>query len=150
MNMELNAYGNEKLQLSDSITELIDECFNELNKVMQEKIDFIEQELKMAEKWGRNINVSDTIGSIGEYGKKVVEDESEEFKRSIKDSLKRTITNEIGNMKTSVVSTGDSEKIQQLTNDFTTELKHSLNIAKKNLLILLERARCIKYFKKND
>lgn len=148
--MELNAYGNEKLQLSDSITELIDECFNELNKVMQEKIDFIEQELKMAEKWGRNINVSDTIGSIGEYGKKVVEDESEEFKRSIKDSLKRTITNEIGNMKTSVVSTGDSEKIQQLTNDFTTELKHSLNIAKKNLLILLERARCIKYFKKND
>ncbi len=146
--MNLNVNENEELKLSDSITELIDKCFNELNIVMQEKEGIIEKELKMAQKWGGDINPSETMLNITKYRKKIVEDEKEESKRKIKESCKRAIANELGNMNHSEVSTGDSEKIQQLTNDFITELEGGLNIAKRNLLVLLERARSIKYYKK--
>ena len=146
--MKLNSYGNEELQLSDNTNELIDECFNELNKVMQERIDFIEKELKMATKWGSDVNPSETTNGIRYHGKEIVENEREEFKRTISEIWKRITTNEFGNMEKSGVSRGDSEKIHQLINDFTTELKNALNITKRNLLVLLESARCIKFFKK--
>lgn len=146
--MNLNVNGNEELKLSDSITELIDKCFNELNIVMQEKEGIIEKELKMAQKWGGDINPSETMLNITKYRKKIVEDEKEESKRKIKESCKRVISNELGNMNTSGVSTGDSEKLQHLTNDCIKQLEDGVNIAKKNLLVLLERARSIKFFKK--
>lgn len=155
MTMEIIDYGNEEVQLPESITKKINNCFSIFNNVVnrEEIIKVFKAEINLANKYRRSTE-SDLINKITNKVDKIVFEDREAFKRTLREKWKTFIENELDKMEPSAISTRDSEKRQQLTGYFITKLTEALNESKKKLKEMLYSKRnnkCVsRYYSKTN
>ena len=120
--MTMVEYGNEEVQLPESITEKINNCFSIFNNVVnrEEIIEAFKAEINLATKYRRSTE-SDLINKITNKVDEIVFEDREAFKRTLRKKWKIFIENELDKMEPSGMSLGDSQKIQQFAYIFVTE-----------------------------